>query len=124
MGSGRKEQPYLYWDNDQLFKLLVSYYPLLNTWSNSPGYPTDQILFNRNIPGRCLECHGTYFKSVSEHNTMKAFDRQQILYGVDCERCHGPAAEHVTFQSSHPKEKKAKYIINPALLSRQQKLDN
>src|SRR6185295_17882311 len=28
------------------------------------------------------------------------------------------------FQSSHPDEKQAKYIVNPAVLNRQQKLDN
>ena len=124
IGSGRKGQTYLYWNDNELFQLPVSYYTPLSTWCNSPGYPTDQILFNRTIPGRCLECHGTYFKNVEGLNNVKAFDKHQILYGVDCERCHGPAADHVTFQSSHPLEKKAKFIINPARLSRQQKLDN
>src|SRR4029078_11744663 len=52
------------------------------------------------------------------------YDKTQVIYGVDCERCHGPAAEHVTYQTTNPNEKKGKYIINPALLSRQQKLDN
>ena len=124
MGSGRKGQTYLYWNENELFQLPVSYSTPLNTWCNSPGYPTDRILFNRDVPGACLECHGTYFKKISENNKIEAFDKNQIMYGVDCERCHGPAAGHVAFQSSHPEEKKAKYIINPALLSRQQKLDN
>src|SRR5205823_3501452 len=35
----------------------------------------------------------------------------------------GPAAKHVEYQTLHPKEIKAKYIINPAMLSRQQNLD-
>lgn len=124
IGSGRKGQTYLYWKNNELFQLPVSYYAPMDTWCNSPGYPTDQILFNRNIPGRCLECHGTYFKSLQENNTTAAFDRDQIVFGIDCERCHGPAADHVAFQSTHPEEKEAKYIINPARLSRQLKLDN
>jgi hypothetical protein len=124
IGSGRKGQTYLYWNNNELFQLPVSYYAPLNTWCNSPGYPTDQILFNRPVPGRCLECHGTYFKSISDPHNVKGFDKRQILYGVDCERCHGPAANHVAFQSRHPEEKQAKFIVNPARLSRQQKLDN
>ena len=124
VGSGRKGQTYLYWNENELFQLPVSYYSPFDTWCNSPGYPRDQILFNRPIPGRCLECHSTFFKSISVENNVLAFDKHQIVYGVDCERCHGPAADHVNFQSRHPEEKKAKFIINPARLSRQQKLDN
>ena len=43
--------------------------------------------------------------------------------GVDCEKCHGPAARHVEFQTQNPKETIAKFIINPAGFSRQQSLD-
>jgi hypothetical protein len=124
VGSGRKGQTYLYWNDNELLQLPVSYYTPFATWCNSPGYPRDQILFNRTIPGRCLECHSTYFKKIAEENNVISFDKHQIVYGVDCERCHGPAADHVVFQSRHPEEKAAKFIINPARLSRQQKLDN
>jgi hypothetical protein len=124
IGSGRKGQTYLYWRDDELFQLPVSYYTPLSAWCNSPGYPTDQILFNRNIPGRCLECHGTYFKTRKIDHQREVFDRSQVIYGVDCERCHGPAADHVAFQREHPDQTKGQFIVNPAPLSRQQKLDN
>ena len=39
------------------------------------------------------------------------YDKVQILYGIDCERCHGAASEHVAFQQAHTEEKTAKYII-------------
>jgi hypothetical protein len=29
------------------------------------------------------------------------FDRNQMIYGIDCERCHGPAANHVEFHTAH-----------------------
>jgi hypothetical protein len=45
------------------------------------------------------------------------------LYGVDCEKCHGPAAKHVEFQSQNPTDTLGKHVINPARLSRQQNLD-
>ena len=64
IGSGRKGQTYLYWYNNKLFQLPVSYYTPLNAWCNSPGYPTNQIMFNRPIPVRCLECHTTNFKKL------------------------------------------------------------
>ena len=123
IGAGRKGQTYLYWQENELFQLPVSYYTPLDTWCNSPGYPTDQILFNRNIPARCLECHGTYFKSENKKG-VEVFDKSKMMYGVDCERCHGPAAKHVSFHLEHPEEKKAQYIVNPAGLTRKQKLDN
>ena len=125
VGSGRKGQTYLYWKDNQLFQLPVSYYTPLDQWCNSPGYPADQILFNRQIQGRCLECHGTYLKSEkSTERGAEVFDRSQVMLGVDCERCHGPAADHVRFHREHPQEREARNIINPARLSRQQKLDN
>jgi hypothetical protein len=47
----------------------------------------------------------------------------KIILGVDCEKCHGPAAKHVEFQRQNPKEAKGMYIINPASFTRQQNLD-
>jgi hypothetical protein len=119
-----KGQTYLYWDGKKLLQLPISYYTPLNEWCNSPGFPTSQIMIDRPISVRCLECHTSNFKKTGANNGVDEYDKTQVIYGVDCERCHGPAAEHVAFQAAHPDEKKAKFIINPALLSRQQKLDN
>jgi hypothetical protein len=124
IGSGTKGQTYLYWYDNKLLQLPISYYTPLNEWCNSPGFPTNQIMIDRAIPVRCLECHSTNFKKTGTINGVDEYDKTQVIYGVDCERCHGPAAEHVAFQAEHPNEKKAKFIINPSLLSRQQKLDN
>ena len=124
LGSGRQGQTYLYWKDDVLFQLPVSFHAPSKTWSNSPGYPTDQILFNRSISARCLECHSTYFKPGRLSQGNETFDRDQVMLGVDCERCHGPAGRHVMFHQKNPKEEKAKYIVNPAELTRKQRLDN
>ena len=124
IGSGRQGQTYLYWEGKSLFQLPVSYHTAMGSWSNSPGYPTDQLVFGRDVPARCLECHSTYFKTGRAVSGRETFDRNQVMLGVDCERCHGPAADHVNFHMDHPDETTAKYIINPARLSRQQRLDN
>ncbi len=124
IGSGRQGQTYLYWEANSLFQLPVSYSTQSGSWSNSPGYPTDQLVFNRDVPARCLECHSTYFKIGRAVSGRETFDRSQVMLGVDCERCHGPAARHVNFHMDHPEETNAKYIVNPARLSRQQRLDN
>lgn len=124
LGSGRQGQTYLYWEDHALFQLPVSYYAPLDAWSNSPGYPHDQLVFHRNIPARCMECHTTYMKIGKTTAAGETFDRSQAMLGVDCERCHGPAARHVTFHLEHPDEETARNIVNPARLSRQQRLDN
>ncbi len=124
IGSGRQGQTYLFWQENTLFQLPVSYHASSDSWSNSPGYPTDQILFNRSISARCLECHSTYLKIGKTIDGHETFDRKQVILGVDCERCHGPAAKHVTFHQKNPGEDKGQYITNPAQLTRKQKLDN
>ncbi len=123
IGSGRKGQTYLYWDENKLYQLPVSYYTNLNNWCNSPGFPINLAKFDRIIPAECLECHGTYAKVVEDENQEPFYDKKQIIYGIDCERCHGAAAEHVAFHEAHPGEKSAKYILNMNQLSRQQRLD-
>lgn len=124
IGSGRQGQTYLFWKDSVLYQLPASYHAPSGTWSNSPGYPTDQILFNRSVSARCLECHSTHFKIGKTTVDGETFDRKQVMLSVDCERCHGPAARHVNFHMKHPEETEARDIINPARLSRKQKLDN
>lgn len=124
IGSGRKGQTYLYWDSHALFQLPVSYYTPSRIWCNSPGYPTDQVQFNRNVQARCLECHSTFFRMEKSTMQRESFVKDQVVLGVDCERCHGPAADHVSFHRKFPNETEAKYVINPERLTRQQRLDN
>lgn len=123
VGSGTMGQSFLHWDEGKLFQLPITYFRAADRWSNSPGFP-DKVVFNRVITSRCMECHTTFAEVVSEPEQQpEVFNPQHTIYGVDCEKCHGPAAEHVAFQTGHPAEKTAHYIVNPAHLSRQQNLD-
>ncbi len=123
MGSGAKGQTFLSWQGNSLFQLPITYFTATNQWCNSPGYP-DKVIFNRPITSRCLECHSTYATTLAQQPKQpESFSRNQIIYGVDCEKCHGPAAEHVKYQSENPAATAAKFIVNPAQLSRQQQLD-
>jgi len=124
--GGVKAQTYLYWRGQQLYELPVSYFNVTKSWVNSPGYSPFHINFDRAIVARCLECHSSYLHEVPQQTLMKSttlFDKNTMIYGIDCERCHGPAAQHVAFQTANPGEKKSKYIANFKLLTRQQKLD-
>jgi nitrate/TMAO reductase-like tetraheme cytochrome c subunit len=123
VGSGTKGQSFLYWRDNKLFQLPITFFTAADQWSNSPGFP-DKVVFNRVITSRCLECHTSFAKTISAPGKEpEEFDNAQMIFGVDCEKCHGPAAKHVEFQSQHPKETKSKYIINPVSFSRQQNLD-
>ncbi len=124
VGSGSKGQTYLFRINNRLYQLPVSYFTAAKQWANSPLYPVHPVIFNRAITSRCLECHSTYAEKISAPNTdPEEFNIPQMIFGVDCEKCHGPGAKHIEFQTQNPKETTAKYIINPAKLSRQLSLD-
>lgn len=122
-GSGAKGQSYLYWRDSNLFQMPITYYTAADQWSNSPGFP-NKVVLNRPITSRCLECHSTFAETIATSGKgYEAFDHDRIIFGVDCEKCHGPAADHVAFQTNNPTEKAARYIVNPANLTRQQNLD-
>ena len=123
VGSGSKGQTYITRFQKQLYQLPVSYFTAAKKWANSPLYPIYPVLFNRPITSRCLECHSTFASVSSSPNIEPEEFDSQMIYGVDCEKCHGPGARHVAYQSQNPKEKKGKYIVNPAELSKQQNLD-
>lgn len=123
-GSGVMGQSYLTWRGNKLYQLPITYFTAAGQWSNSPGFPHDKVLIDRPVTSRCLECHASYAKGISGTALDPIeFDRSKMIYGVDCQKCHGPAAKHVEYQTQHPKETKAKYIVNPVKLSRLQQLD-
>jgi hypothetical protein len=128
VGSGRKAQTFLYWAGDEPRQLPISYFVTAHAWANSPDFPSDRIWFGRTIPSRCFECHASAIQKKEPLRTdafhqIDQFDRAHILYGIDCERCHGPGAGHVRYQQEHPDEKRAYAIMRYADMSRQQKLD-
>jgi hypothetical protein len=124
IGSGVMGQSFLTWRNDQLYQLPITYFTAAGQWSNSPGFPNDRVLIDRPATSRCLECHVSYAEGIAGPALEPTgFDRNKIIYGVDCQKCHGPAAKHVDYHTQHPQDTNAKYIVNPAMLSRQQQLD-
>ena len=126
-GSGEKAKTFAYWEQNSLFQLPLTYYSSINKWTNSPGFAENEINFKRAIVSRCFECHSSFAEtrivktgslSVSEEVVKGA-----VLYGIDCQRCHGPSSQHVRFHEENPEEKDAKYMTRIAGMSRQQKID-
>ena len=124
--GSEKAETYLYWKNDQLFELPISYFGALHSWTNSPGYAIGKVNFERPIVTRCFECHSSYIReqpSPGIQNRDVRFDNGSIVYGIDCERCHGPSAQHVEFHTQHPDDKKAMYMASFKTMTRAQRLD-
>lgn len=126
-GSGEKAQTYAYWKNEQLFQLPLTYFTAIQSWTNSPGYPTSTAYFDRVILSRCLECHASYVtKTDFQTGPLQVSEKlvaNTIVFGIDCERCHGPAAEHIQFHQDNPAVKQARFITSIKRLTRQQQLD-
>ncbi len=126
-GSGDKAQTYGYWKENELYQLPLTYRTDTAIWTNSPGFPVDRPYYTRAIPIRCLECHTSYaYAEKVQTGPLELSEKirpASIVFGIDCERCHGPAMKHVQFHQSHPDDTLAKHITPVNLLTRQQQLD-
>ncbi|MTH16988.1 cytochrome c3 family protein [Flavobacterium sp. LC2016-01] len=127
-------QTSVYWRNNNTYELPLSYYNAINNWATSPGFPADKPYFDRMVVKDCYSCHASNASSRSvnqnsaEKNMMSMdvediIKKETIVYGIDCEKCHGPAKKHVEFHLKNPNIKVANSITSFKNLSRQQRLD-
>ena len=126
--GGIKGQTYAYWFANELFQLPISYVSNVHQWINSPGYDNSRVAFERMINIQCLDCHLSYAKQVPPdlpgfYSGAEGFERNSLVYSIDCERCHGPSEAHVKFQTENPNEKKAQFIVSVKSLTRAQKIN-
>lgn len=126
--GGVKGQTYAYWLANELFQLPISYVTNKHSWINSPGYDSTRAVFERPVNTRCLDCHASYAKQAPPelpnfYSGVEGFEKASLVFSVDCERCHGPAAQHVKFHTDNPTEKTAKFIVPFRSLSREQKIN-
>ena len=125
--GGVKAETYLYWKNKQVLQLPVSYYNAIHAWGNSPGYEAGYADFSRIIGTRCFECHSSYVKELPQVTQSLTrtieLDRNAMILSIDCERCHGPAINHVNYHTEYPGQKTGRYIAKYSALTRAQKVD-
>ncbi|MBO9151729.1 hypothetical protein ACFOTA_05890 [Chitinophaga sp. GCM10012297] len=128
VGSGRKAQTFLYWNDGKFFQLPLSYLVGAHQWANSPGFPPTHAKFDRSIPSICFGCHassvGIKETKIEGLQIVETFHRDRTVYGIDCQRCHGPAAEHVEYHTAHPEDKQPRHMTRIRALSNQQRLDH
>ncbi|MBB4801217.1 putative CXXCH cytochrome family protein [Flavobacterium nitrogenifigens] len=127
-------QTSVYWKDNNTYELPLSFYHSINNWATSPGFPADKPYFDRMVVKDCYACHSSNVSSrmVDQSSAEKNFmsmdvediiNKKTIVYGIDCERCHGPAKKHVEFHLKNPNVKVANSITSFKTLNRQQKLD-
>lgn len=126
--GGVKGETYAYWKDNQLFELPISYAANVHNWINSPGYSYGAPNFDRPVITACLDCHLSFAKTQPAktpgfYGSNTGFSRDSMVFSIDCERCHGPAAEHVKFHMDNPDVKDARYITKFSSLSRAQKIN-
>jgi hypothetical protein len=124
IGSGVRGQSYLYWHDDELYELPVSYWSEGNQWINSPGFGDRAPIFDRPASPRCLECHMTYIEPLSPDPADNRYDRESLAPGISCEVCHGPGARHIALhRRSSDTSPGEEDILNPAHFTRDRQVD-
>lgn len=126
-GSGKNVYTYGSWSGKRLAQLPLSYLRKINDWVNSPSFPKDRPYYSQPIRPRCFECHSSNLEYTETKSGGLSIDVQMeeksLIYGIDCERCHGPAGQHVEFHVKNPEEKQSKYMVLYKSLTRKQKID-
>ena len=82
VGSGRKEQTYLYWKGDRLFQLPVSCWTDLATWINSPGYRDGEANFEKHVIPDCLGCHLSYAAALGSPVSSNQYIPDSMVLGI------------------------------------------
>ena len=121
IGSGVKGQSHLNWKGNDLYQLQASYFQPTDSWVNSPNFPESAL--NRKVDDNCLKCHVTFAQHKDETSESKSYDRERIILGIDCERCHGPSENHVKYHRQNPDVLVGKFIDDFKKYNRQQRLD-
>ncbi|MDI3254040.1 MAG: multiheme c-type cytochrome [Bacillota bacterium] len=123
IGSGVRGLTYLYWDEDRLYELPVSYWKAGHRWINSPGYEDGTANFSRPVTPRCMECHAAYLQPLFSDPLMNAYNKDSFVPGIACETCHGPGQKHLSKQTAGLGAKGDGTILNPAEFPRERQMD-
>lgn len=92
VGSGNATRSYLMQRNGYMYEFPITWYVHKQIWDMSPGYEGGKnARFSREVGEECLACHTGHIEFVP--NSKNRY--QQVAIGIDCEKCHGPGAEHI-----------------------------
>ncbi len=115
IGSGKRGRSYFTNRDGLLFMSPVTWYSTTSQWDLSPGYEHANLHFGRRVVDGCLSCHVGRVDDLEEKSN--AFAKKPFLEDcIGCERCHGPAQDHITFHRLDKTPGKKDPIVNPASL--------
>jgi Flp pilus assembly protein TadD len=124
IGSGSHARAYLHRTADgKLMQLPLAWYPEDGGhWGMSPGYDSaDHQYGRRAIAYECFFCHNAYPEIPDRNQRLRdePVYSGELAEGIDCQRCHGPGAEHIRAAEGEHVTAEAirKAIVNPARLS-------
>ena len=110
IGSGTHASGYLIRIGDHLFQSPVCYYPTRHAYDLAPGY--EKVAdpdFTRPVTEACLLCHsGNPWHATGSLNRYQSPEFEEEA--ISCDRCHGPAQEHL-------RRPLPGTIVNPAKLA-------
>jgi tetratricopeptide (TPR) repeat protein len=129
MGSGNHARAYLHSTRrGRLIELPLGWYAEKGGyWAMSPGYDVPDPATRRNVTYECMFCHNAYSHIPAGHDEPESepvFDAN-MPQGIDCQRCHGPGAEHVQaaqIPGARP-DALRRSIVNPARLSADRRME-
>ena len=109
IGSGNAAFGFLVRIGDYLYQSPVSYYTKRGRWDMAPGFERHPAPdFDRPVLNECVWCHAGRPNPVA--GTQNRYGEPALHAKViSCDRCHGPAADHLAVPS-------AETIVNPAKL--------
>lgn len=121
IGSGNQTRSYLMVREGRVTQMPLTWYVAQEEWDMSPGYAEGNDRFGRPINLQCLSCHGDL--PVLEPHTQNVY--RQVPEAISCERCHGPAGQHVERRAAGdapPEGEGDPWIVDPTDLERAREL--
>jgi tetratricopeptide (TPR) repeat protein len=118
MGSGNHARSYLHrTERGMLIELPLGWYPN-DGWGMVPGSGTEHPQTRRFVSYKCMFCHNGYpaIPAGNEAPSSEPVFVGKLPEGIDCQRCHGPGAEHVRTAGRAA-------IVNPAKLSPERRME-
>lgn len=125
IGSGTRGRSYLIQRGDQMLMSPLTWYSMGGKFDISPGYAGTNRHFERPVGEACTQCHVGQMALVDPHRPDRFGTPAFPVPQIDCERCHGPAGDHVRYheerKAGRALENLKDSIVNPVSLSPSQR---